>query len=77
MQALLTAPAHPQPPTPLRRLAAAIARCRVAAARRRTLQALDASALRDLGLDRSEIDSVVAEGLGAAPLTRRRLGAAR
>jgi uncharacterized protein YjiS (DUF1127 family) len=37
----------------------------------RQLQALDAAALRDLGLTRSEIDSVQAESAGRAAATRR------
>ncbi len=41
------------------------------AAQMRQLQSLDASALRDLGLDRSEIGSVHAELHGRAALTRR------
>lgn len=34
---------------------------------------LDADALRDLGLDRSELASYLAEASGRAPATRRRL----
>lgn len=41
------------------------------AAQSRQLQSLDAAALRDLGLDRSEISSAVAELQGRAAITRR------
>ena len=50
---------------------------RFATARRRratvlTLQSLDAHTLRDLGFDRSEIPSAVAELLGEVDVTRAR-----
>lgn len=60
-------------PASARRFAAAIARLRATAAQRHALQSLDARTLRDIGLDRSEIDSVAAESAGSAPLTRRRV----
>jgi len=41
---------------------------------RRELEQLDASALRDLGLHRSEYLSYLAEASGAADQTRRRVG---
>ena len=37
------------------------------------LEQLDAQALRDLGLDRSELSSLAAEAEGSAPRSRRRL----
>jgi uncharacterized protein YjiS (DUF1127 family) len=40
---------------------------------REELQLLDAWALRDLGLDRSELGSCHAEATGAAHCTRRRI----
>jgi uncharacterized protein YjiS (DUF1127 family) len=40
---------------------------------REELQSLDVSALRDLGLDRSELGSCHAEATGAAHCTRRRI----
>ena len=64
----------------MRRVALALCRVmrRLATARRRratvlTLQSLDAHTLRDLGLDRSEIPSAVAELLGEVDVTRARL----
>ncbi|HWH84882.1 MAG TPA: DUF1127 domain-containing protein [Burkholderiaceae bacterium] len=42
---------------------------------RRELELLDSNALRDLGLHRSEYGSYVAEAIGAADPTRRRIGA--
>ncbi len=41
--------------------------------RRDTLDLLDDQALRDLGLDRSELPSLAAESAGIAALTRRRV----
>ena len=40
------------------------------------LRAMDDRMLADIGLDRSEITSVEAEGLGRSALTRRRIVAA-
>ncbi len=51
---------------------AACARERRRAARRRELAALSDHTLRDLGIDRAEIDSVLAECEGRAPWTRIR-----
>jgi Protein of unknown function (DUF4242) len=45
-------------------------RCR---SRRREIESLDPQALRDLGLDRSELGSYDAESAGRAPRTRRRV----
>lgn len=59
-------------PPSARRLAAAIARSCRQAAQRRALQALDNATLRDIGLARCEIDSIVAEGNGIAEPTRLR-----
>lgn len=53
-----------------RRLLAGWLRRRQAARMRAELRAVDARALRDLGFDRSEIDSVVAEISGDAERTR-------
>ena len=39
----------------------------------RALDALDERTLHDIGVHRNELDSVVAELLGAAPATRRRV----
>lgn len=41
--------------------------------RRAELQELDAATLRDLALDRSELDSCAAEAAGSAEPTRRRV----
>lgn len=43
---------------------------------RRAPDPLDAAACRDLGIDRSELDSFAAEAAGAADRTRRRVAAA-
>jgi len=40
---------------------------------RRELAQLDSHALRDIGLDRGEIDSYLAEAMGDAESTRRRI----
>ena len=58
---------------PWRRLVEAIARWRRAQRQQRELRMLDPSALRDLGLDRSELASYAAEASGAAHCTRRRV----
>jgi len=50
-----------------------LARASWEAAARRTLAGLDDATLRDLGLDRSEIRSVVAEAFGDAAPSRLRL----
>jgi uncharacterized protein YjiS (DUF1127 family) len=58
----------------LRRAGAAlrlVRRRRRQVAARRQLESLDAAALRDLGLDRSEIGSAIAELQGRAARTRR------
>jgi hypothetical protein len=39
------------------------------------LETLDAAALRDIGIDASEVDSIRAEAMGHAHLTRRRIRA--
>jgi uncharacterized protein YjiS (DUF1127 family) len=74
-------PARPAATAPalMARLRAALARLHAqwrqsqrARATRAALQSLDARALRDLGIDRSEIDSVAAELRGATEITRAR-----
>jgi len=60
-------------PASARRFAAWIARMQAQAIRRRELAALDARTLADLGIDRSEIDSVLGEHVGALVATRRRI----
>ena len=56
-------------------LAEAVARWRLEPRQRGELELLDASALRDLGLHRSEYRSYLAESSGTAESTRRRLAA--
>ena len=58
---------------PWHRLVEPIARWRRAQRQQRELRMLDASALRDLALDRSELASYEAESRGVAPCTRRRV----
>ena len=58
----------------LRRALAARERRRMAKAWVAELAQLDDHMLRDLGLDRSEIGSVVAESMGNAEYTRERVG---
>ena len=60
---------------PWRGLADAIERFRQDQQERRELELLDGNALRDLGMHRSEYGSCVAEAIGAADPTRRRVGA--
>jgi uncharacterized protein YjiS (DUF1127 family) len=60
---------------PWRYLANAIERFRRDQQERRQLQLLNGGVLRDLGLHRSEYASCVAEAIGAAEPTRRRIGA--
>jgi uncharacterized protein YjiS (DUF1127 family) len=55
----------------LRGTAAAWHRSRRQRAMLRELQALDDHMLRDIGLHRSEVSSLAAELIGAAPATRR------
>jgi len=55
----------------LRSTAAAWQRSRRRHAMLRDLESLDDHMLHDLGLHRSELDSLVAELIGAAPATRR------
>jgi uncharacterized protein YjiS (DUF1127 family) len=52
---------------------AALRRASQRAAQRRELAALGDRALHDLGIDRTEIDSVLAESEGSAPWTRVRV----
>jgi uncharacterized protein YjiS (DUF1127 family) len=58
---------------PWRYLANAIERFRQDQQERRELQLMKGGALRDLGLHRSEYGSCVAEAIGAAEPTRRRI----
>ena len=58
-------------------LAVAVTRSRLELRQRRELELLDANALRDLGLHRSELASYLAECSGTAESTRRRLAASR
>ena len=58
---------------PWRWLAWTIARLQRKRQQWRELQLLDQNALRDLGLDRSELGSYEAEAVGAAICTRRRV----
>jgi uncharacterized protein YjiS (DUF1127 family) len=55
----------------LRSTAAAWQRSRRRRAMLRELETLDDHMLRDIGLHRSEVSSLVAELIGAAPTTRR------
>jgi len=55
----------------------AVARARRSARLRRELQGLSDHMLRDIGVSRPEIDSIVAEVVGAAPATRRAAMASR
>lgn len=55
------------------RATAAAARARRQRSLVRELEELDDHMLRDIGLHRTEIGSVVAELVGAAPLTRRKV----
>jgi uncharacterized protein YjiS (DUF1127 family) len=61
----------------LRRLKAAYAERRARARARDELDTLDAHALRDLGLSRSEFDSYLAEAWHEVEATRVRSGAQR
>ena len=56
-------------------LSKAVTRWRLEQRQRRELDLLDAHALRDLGLHRSELASYLAECSGTAESTRRRLAA--
>ena len=55
----------------LRSTAAAWQRIRRRRAMQRELESLDDRMLRDIGVHRSEVSSLVAELIGAAPATRR------
>ena len=55
----------------LRSTAAAWQRCRRRRAMQRELESLDNRMLRDIGIHRSEVSSLVAELTGDAPATRR------
>ena len=55
----------------LRSTAAAWQRIRLRRAMLRELESLDDRMLRDIGVHRSEVSSLVAELIGAAPATRR------
>jgi len=55
----------------LRNTAAAWKRSRRRRSRLRELESLDERMLRDIGVDRSELQSLVAELTGDAPATRR------
>ena len=55
----------------------AFARWRLAQWQSRGCEPLDAHALRDLGLDRSECGSYLAESAGRVEATRRRVAALR
>ena len=57
----------------MRRFGRAQQRRRLIRATVQTLQSLDAHTLRDLGLDRSDIPSAVAELLGEVDVTRTRV----
>ena len=61
----------------LRRLKVAVAERRARARAREELDMLDAHALRDLGLSRSEFDSYLAEAWHEAEATRVRSGVKR
>ena len=61
----------------LRRLKVAVAERRARARAREELDMLDAHALRDLGLSRSEFDSYLAEAWHEAEATRVRSGVQR
>jgi uncharacterized protein YjiS (DUF1127 family) len=57
------------------RLVDAFSRCRLALRRQRACEPLDEHTLRDLGLDRSECWSYLAESRGTAERTRLRVAA--
>ena len=57
----------------LRRVQSAVQRRRAEAQARRELEALDHHALRDIGLDRTEFGSAMAEYNGMAEPSRRRI----
>ena len=73
----LSLPTSPSWSLGLRRLLAAWRRHWQERRERAEFQQLDAAALRDLGLDRSEYDSCHREAEGEAPRTRRRLARRR
>lgn len=63
------------PANPWRTLAAAVAAWRQRARQRAEFASLDDRTLRDLGLDRSEQSSILAESAGVTEATRRRVTA--
>lgn len=69
----MSAPGPSASMNPERRLASAVADWRRRARQRAELASLDDRTLRDLGLDRSELSSILAEGCGASEATRRRI----
>jgi uncharacterized protein YjiS (DUF1127 family) len=83
MRALIADPADPTP-SALACVVARLVRVRLAirarrdrSAQRREFNQLNRQALRDLGVDRSEFDSYMAELDGVQPTTRRRIARAR
>ena len=69
----MSAPGRSAPRKPWRTLARTFGEWRRRARQRAELTSLDDRTLRDLGLDRSELSSILAEGCGASEVTRRRI----